>query len=121
MTPTQRETALRLEGTLRWWRTDKWHDDVDMLLHELLAAYRELPAPYARATLQQRYRAPQPDTYTLDQMHQLLRSEQERCAKICELIEAEAWSIWKTRRDIYDHGRSHGARNCADAIRKQEL
>lgn len=121
MNPTQRETALRLEGTLRWWRTDKWHDDVDTLLRELLAAYRELPAPYARATLQQRYRAPQPDMYTLDQAHQILRSEQERCAKICELIEAEAWALWKTTADPIEQGRNLGAQHCADAIRKQEL
>lgn len=99
-------------------------DEIERLraaLAELLAAYRELPAPYARATLQQRYRAPQPDTYTLEQAHQILRSEQERCAKICELIEADAWALWRTRKDAFDHGRSVGARECKDAIRKQEL
>ena len=44
-------------------------------------------------------------------------AERERCAKICEEVETQAWALWKTTADPTEQGRSIGAQHCADAIR----
>jgi hypothetical protein len=43
--------------------------------------------------------------------------ERERCAKLCEEVEAQAWALWKTTADPMEQGRNIGAQHCADAIR----
>ena len=44
-------------------------------------------------------------------------AERERCAKICEEVESQAWALWKTTADPIEQGRNIGAQHCADAIR----
>ena len=44
-------------------------------------------------------------------------AERERCAKVCEEVETQAWALWKTTADPTEQGRSIGAQHCADAIR----
>ena len=44
-------------------------------------------------------------------------AERERCAKVCEEVESQAWALWKTTADPTEQGRSIGAQHCADAIR----
>lgn len=41
----------------------------------------------------------------------------ERCAQVCEEIEASAWALWKLQADPTEQGRNIGAQHCADAIR----
>ena len=43
--------------------------------------------------------------------------ERERCAKLCEQIEEQAWALWKAGADPVEQGRNLGAQHCADAIR----
>lgn len=43
--------------------------------------------------------------------------ERERCAKLCEEVESQAWALWKTTADPIEQGRNIGAQHCADAIR----
>lgn len=44
-------------------------------------------------------------------------AERERCAKLCEEVESQAWALWKTTADPIEQGRNIGAQHCADAIR----
>ena len=44
-------------------------------------------------------------------------AERERCAKLCEEVEAQAWALWKATADPTEQGRNIGAQHCADAIR----
>jgi len=43
-------------------------------------------------------------------------AERERCAKVCEAIESQAWAAWKRAADPVEQGRSIGAGQCADSI-----
>jgi hypothetical protein len=61
------------------------------------------------------------DCYTDDQMRAYgaacADAAIERCAQVCEEIEASAWALWKLRADPTEQGRNIGAQHCADAIR----
>jgi mono/diheme cytochrome c family protein len=46
--------------------------------------------------------------------------ERERCARICEEVEDQAWALWNTMADPHEQGRSLGASHCAQAIRAAE-
>ena len=48
---------------------------------------------------------------------QMVTAERERCAKLCEEVESQAWALWKTTADPIEQGRNIGAQHCADAIR----
>ena len=53
------------------------------------------------------------DKYSEDEMLLI-----ERCAKICEQVEVEAWAAYKRRVPLPHHeGMADGAANCATAIR----
>lgn len=54
-----------------------------------------------------------------EQIAAAVAAERERCAKVCERIEAAKWAGWKQRGDMLDHGASDGAAECAAAIRSQ--
>lgn len=63
--------------------------------------------------------------YSAEQMRayaaQQVAAERERCAKVCEEVETQAWALWKTTADPTEQGRSIGAQHCADAIRAERL
>lgn len=46
-------------------------------------------------------------------------AERERCAKLCEAIEDQAYGLWRALADPTEQGRSLGAQHCADAIRSE--
>lgn len=49
----------------------------------------------------------------------LVAAERERCAKLCEEVETQAWALWKTTADPTAQGRNIGAQHCADALRRR--
>ena len=74
-----------------------------------------LPEPATMGTF------PGPHGYSKEQMRtyaaQEVAAERERCAKLCEEVESQAWALWKTTADPIEQGRNIGAQHCADAIR----
>jgi len=56
--------------------------------------------------------------YTADQLRAAVLAERERCAKVCERVSTEAMQKWVVQYTSHDQGCSHGASECADAIRK---
>jgi hypothetical protein len=48
-------------------------------------------------------------------------AEREACARVCEGIAIEARTLWKARYEPHDDGRSDGAFECVEAIRKGGL
>jgi len=53
-----------------------------------------------------------------DQLRAAVLAERERCAKVCERVSTEAMQKWVVQYTSHDQGCSHGASECADAIRK---
>ena len=52
-----------------------------------------------------------------EELARIVAAERERCAKLCEEVESQAWALWKTTADPIEQGRNIGAQHCADAIR----
>jgi hypothetical protein len=52
-----------------------------------------------------------------DHLDAVLAAERERCAKMCEEVEDQAWALWQVTADPHEQGRSIGAQHCAEAIR----
>ena len=63
------------------------------------------------------YNREQMRAYAIAYARAAVLAERERCANVCEGIEAAAWKSCKERYNYYDQGHSDGAGECAAAIR----